>query len=329
MSVKQGRTGPFVGSSDWTIIDGMDEAFAPAGAIDRAALEALSRRSDTRGVVQFAGHCGALAATATLVTLTTEGPWLGPALIVHGIVVSFLFAPLHETIHRTAFRGRRLNDAVAWICGAVLVLPPRYFRAFHFAHHRHTQDPARDPELARPKPPSWRQYLWHVSGLPYWYERITTLFHHASGRVSEDFIQPRARAAVVREARALLAVYAAVALASIASGTWVAVVYWVVPAVLGQPALRLYLLAEHTGCPMVPDMLKNARTTQTTWPLRRLAWNMPYHAEHHAYPALPFHALPAAHRALAPRIAVQAPGYVAVHRDIIATLRRPHRDSAP
>jgi fatty acid desaturase len=56
---------------------------------------------------------------------------------------------------------------------------------------------------------------------------------------------------------------------------------------------------------------------------------MPYHAEHHAYPALPFHALPAAHRALAPRIAVQAPGYVAVHRDIIATLRRPHRDSAP
>jgi fatty acid desaturase len=56
---------------------------------------------------------------------------------------------------------------------------------------------------------------------------------------------------------------------------------------------------------------------------------MPYHAEHHAYPALPFHALPAAHRALAPRIAVQAPGYMAVHREIIRTFRRPHRDSAP
>jgi fatty acid desaturase len=79
---------------------------------------------------------------------------------------------------------------------------------------------------------------------------------------------------------------------------------------------------------MVPDMLKNSRTTTTNWPLRRLAWNMPYHAEHHAYPALPFHALPAAHRALAPRIAVQAPGYIAVHRDIIGAYRRPEPGGA-
>jgi fatty acid desaturase len=48
---------------------------------------------------------------------------------------------------------------------------------------------------------------------------------------------------------------------------------------------------------------------------------MPYHAEHHAYPALPFHALPAAHRVLQARIAVQAPGYLAVHREIVAGLR--------
>jgi fatty acid desaturase len=68
-------------------------------------------------------------------------------------------------------------------------------------------------------------------------------------------------------------------------------------------------------------MLENSRTTLSLAPLRRLAWNMPYHAEHHAYPALPFHALPAAHRVLKARIAVQAPGYVAVHREILAGLR--------
>lgn len=314
---------PFVEPEEWATIDGMDETLAPEGAIDRVALKNLSRRSDTKGVLQLAGHCGALAATATLVALTTESLWIGPALVAHGIVLSFLFAPLHETVHRTAFRSRWLNDAVAWICGAVLVLPPRYFRAFHFAHHRHTQNPACDPELVRAKPTGWREYLGHVSALPYWRERITTLFRHARGRVSEDFIPPRERPAVVREARVVLALYAAVALASVASGTWIAVVYWVVPALLGQPALRLYLLAEHTGCPMVPDMLKNSRTTLTPWPLRRLAWNMPYHAEHHAHPALPFHALPAAHHALAPRIAIQAPGYIAVHRDIVGAFRSP------
>ena len=64
-------------------------------------------------------------------------------------------------------------------------------------------------------------------------------------------------------------------------------------------------------------MLENSRTTRSLAPIRRLAWNMPYHAEHHACPALPFHALPAAHRLLQARIAVQAPGYVAVHREIL------------
>ena len=52
--------------------------------------------------------------------------------------------------------------------------------------------------------------------------------------------------------------------------------------------------------------------------MRRLAWNMPFHAEHHAHPALPFHALPAAHALLAARIAVQADGYVAVQREVVA-----------
>ena len=40
--------------------------------------------------------------------------------------------------------------AVARACGLLLVLPADYFRAFHLRHHRFTQDPARDPELAPP-----------------------------------------------------------------------------------------------------------------------------------------------------------------------------------
>jgi fatty acid desaturase len=74
-------------------------------------------------------------------------------------------------------------------------------------------------------------------------------------------------------------------------------------------------------------MLENSRTTRSLAAIRRLAWNMPYHAEHHACPALPFHALPAAHRLLRARIAVQSPGYIAVNREILAGLRR--GDAAP
>jgi fatty acid desaturase len=300
---------------------GSNAIYATARAEERNALVRLTSRSDLKGLVQLACHLGALLVTAALVWSARSSSWLLPAMLLHGIVLVFLFAPLHESLHWTAFRSRRLNDVVAWLCGAPLLLPPGYFRAFHFAHHRHTQDPARDPELAVPKPRTLRAYLWHVSGLPYWRERVATTLRHACARVDEPFIAARQRPEIVREARLLLSVYLLALLTSIAVSSAGLLYLWLGPVLLGQPFLRLYLLAEHTGCPLVANMLENSRTTRSLAPIRRLAWNMPYHAEHHAYPALPFHALPAAHRVLKARIAVQARGYVAVHREILAGLR--------
>jgi fatty acid desaturase len=305
----------------------MDENFGPVDAIDKARLKALCRRSDRKGLAQLTQHAAALAASGVLVAMAQGTFWLAPALWVHGVVLVFLFAPLHETIHRTAFRSRRLNDAVAWLTGAVLILPPGYFRAFHFAHHRFTQDPARDPELTVSKPYDLRSYFWTASGLPFWAERSGTTIKHALGQVDAPFITERQRPAIRREARLLLGLYGAVAALSLGFGSWVAVTYWIVPALLGQPALRLYLLAEHGGCPLVPDMLKNSRTTLTNELLRRLAWNMPFHSEHHTYPTVPFHALPQAHDLLAPRIAVQASGYVAAHREILRDLPKRHTEA--
>src|SRR3546814_4776726 len=94
---------------------------------DLAELRARAARSDRKGLVQFGGHLALLAVTGSAVLLA-EGSWgdswaLAPALLAHGIVLVFLFAPLHETIHRTAFRRRALNDAVARVAGFLLVLP--------------------------------------------------------------------------------------------------------------------------------------------------------------------------------------------------------------
>jgi fatty acid desaturase len=49
-------------------------------------------------------------------------------------------------------------------------------------------------------------------------------------------------------------------------------------------------------------------------------WNMPFHAEHHLYPAIPFHLLPAAHRVLRQHLAHVAPGYPAANREILGAL---------
>jgi fatty acid desaturase len=64
-------------------------------------------------------------------------------------------------------------------------------------------------------------------------------------------------------------------------------------------------------------MLENTRTTYTNAAMRFLAWNMPYHAEHHAFPAVPFHRLPEVNRMLAPRLKSTSHGYIAVQRRIL------------
>jgi fatty acid desaturase len=299
----------------------MDDVVYDCTRIDRAYLAVLNRRSDARGLMHLAGHGAALLISGMVLSRAIGSWWVVPATVLHGAVLVFLFAPLHETIHRTAFKGRWLNDGLARLFGLILVLPPDYFRFFHFAHHRYTQDPVNDPELASPKPATPAQWLLHVSGWHYWRAGIAGLFTHALGRVPEPFLAaPRVAARVIAEARLVLAVYAMIAVIAIATGSWAPVTYWILPVLAGQPLLRLYLLAEHTGCPLVPDMLANSRTTLTNAVVRFFAWNMPYHAEHHAFPSVPFHALPHLHRDLRPDLKVIAPGYFAVNRQILRGL---------
>ncbi len=148
------------------------------------------------------------------------------------------------------------------------------------------------------------------------------MLRHARGHVDEAFIAARKRKAIAREARLYQLLYAAAIAASTAAGSSAIALYWLAPALLGQPALRLFLLAEHGNCPLIKDMLKNSRTMRSNAFVRWFAWNMPYHAEHHAYPGLPFHALPAAHQQLAPAIEVQASGYLVVNWSLLSALGR-------
>jgi len=286
--------------------------------LDGETLRRLSHRSDARGFLQLAIHCLLLAATGFLVWACRSRWWLLPAMVLHGVVLNFVFCALHETVHRTAFASRRINDLIAWIAGAILLLPPEFFRAFHFAHHRFTQDPTRDPELAQPAPLTWSAYVWRASGIPNWTRRLTVTLRHAiTGRVTESFVSAAKRSSIVREARNLWICYGAILALSLFFRSTAVLIYWILPAMLGQPFLRLYLLSEHAGCALSDDMYANTRTTYTNAAVRLLAWQMPFHVEHHAFPAVPFHALAQVNAIIRTRIQVSAPGYLAVHAGLI------------
>lgn len=279
----------------------------------------LTAKSDRLGLVQLAAHWSAIIVLGVLIA--AKVPFWPLLMLPQGILIVFLFTLLHETVHRTAFETQRLNDVVARVSSLAIALPADWFRYFHFAHHRFTQDPENDPELALPKPETWRQYLIHVSGIPLWWGYLQTLYVNATGRCSGSYVPPKGHPKVRAEARAMIAFYAVVLVLALWFKATLLLYIWILPALLGQPFLRLYLLAEHGRCPLVANMLENTRTTLTNWLVRKLAWNMPFHAEHHAYPGVPFHQLPQFHALIERHLKVVEPGYVSFHGKYIETLR--------
>ncbi|WP_352883067.1 fatty acid desaturase [Mesorhizobium sp. M0910] len=239
--------------------------------------------------------------------------------LAQGILIVFFFTPLHETIHETAFRTAWLNRAVAAVAGFLILLPPAWFRYFHFAHHRHTHDPENDPELRAPKPETVSQYLRYLSGGPYWIAMGRVVATNAAGRNRDGFVPEKSRGKVVAEARLFLIGYAVLLAASLTIQSALLLWVWIVPVLVGQPFLRAYLLAEHALCPHVANMLENTRTTFTNRLVRFVAWNMPYHSEHHSYPAVPFHRLPRFHEIVAEHLGTTERGYVRFHRKLVGS----------
>lgn len=297
----------------------MDHRSFVAG-LEPGLKAALTARSDAPGLRHLALHGGAIVVCGLWIAL--GGPLWWALLPVQGVLIVFLFTLEHEATHKTPFADEALNEWVGRVCGFLLLLPFTWFRYFHLAHHRWTNIPGRDPELEGGKPETRVEWLWHVSGLPYWLSQGRLLWDLLRGGGGADYLPAGAMDRVRVEAQWMAAGYAALLI------LWPGVVWaWIVPVLLGQPFLRLYLLAEHGDCPQVANMFENTRTVFTDRLVRFLAWNMPYHTEHHVYPAVPFHQLPVLHRVMRDALRVTADGYGEFTRAYLA--RRPAIQAPP
>jgi fatty acid desaturase len=299
--------------------------------LDAAHVKRLQRRTDWHGLIYFAGHALTQVATGVLVWLVGGSILVVPAVLLHGFVLALWFAPMHECTHGTAFRTRRLGRFVGLVAGFLIWRPPLYFKYRHAAHHTFTQNPQEDPDIVR-MPRTFREYLAVAFGVSFWSKLGTILVRSALGRfddVERSFIPPEELARVRDETRVFLAAYAGIVVAALATGLGAALLlYWVLPRLASEPFLRLIRIAEHTGAAESPDLLRNTRTVIANPVLRFLFWNMPYHAEHHLVPSLPFHALPKLHREARPHLAYVSSSYWAVHRELLGALRSKAAPSA-
>ena len=307
----------------------MAAAPAPTARLSKAQLRELGVRRDGPGLVhlglQSGFFCVSFFAAGRLAA--AGDPWAWIAVALCGVSVLSFFPLLHEAGHQTAFERPFLNDLGTWLGALFMLQAPSFFQEFHWEHHRSTQDRDRDPEIANAAdlldgwPTNPFVYLVLASGQPLMLAKLG--FTVACALLPESVwapIFPFARASrrrrIAWESRITLLVLA------VAAG----IGFWLLPgfafALLAWPIahvlLGFYLMPEHTGLPNQGSQLERTRTITSNRAVRWLMWNMPFHAEHHLHPSIPFHALPAAHESLAPSLVNVCPGYRVFHAEAIA-----------
>jgi fatty acid desaturase len=218
------------------------------------------------------------------------------------------FACEHETVHKTAFKSKFLNNLAARLCGIVQLYAPTMFQELHYTHHRYTHIPGKDPEISfggkaiAPVISSLPMYFGWISGLPLFLMKFVMFIGGILGmpefyrKAAFPFFRPRMRFAMFLDAMLLLAVHGTI----ICLAIFLSPGFWFIYSGIffGHLTLSAYLAPEHNGLPHEGNIMAKTRSMQTNNLLRSLMWNMPYHAEHHAYPAVPFHALPALRKEL-------------------------------
>ena len=288
--------------------------------ISRKRLKPFTKRTDIHGIVHLAVHSAMIGGSGWLIYLATGTGWLIPAMLLHGILLGHLFAPMHECSHGTAFRTRWLNETILWVTGIIIVWSPLYFRYDHAGHHTFAQQAGRDSQFAVPKGSSWADYIYYTTGIHQWIKNGGWIIRHASGRMApfqRRFVPENELPRIYLEARVMVAVYAAVAVGAIVFQTWAPVIYWLIPTVIGVPVARLVRIADHTGCAEESNLRTYARTVKTGPITRFLCWNMPFHCEHHLAPSVPFHRLAALHAEVGHEMNSVGRGYIGVQWDII------------
>lgn len=314
----------------------LNEQFETRPLLDLDSLRALQTRKNLPSLIRLVLHVVSFAA---LFVLVAAGALPVPLMLLASVALAWvwsgLFAPYHECTHGTAFTTPRANAIGAWLTGLPFLMAPAVYRPFHFEHHRHTQDAEKDPEIAGdPRylhwPTGWRGWLTMATGTGLIMLKLRPLLGFAL-RPESDWQQfapwqahIRDRRGIVRECRLVLAVWGLFVVACIAwwpGGGWLLFAAW-----FAHVFQTLWIATEHIGLPVDGNILQRTRSVRSNRFVRWWIWNMNYHAEHHAWPGIPWHQLPATHALVRDQLASCVAGYSDLHRNIIAARNPPRCD---
>ncbi|PQV55920.1 fatty acid desaturase [Defluviimonas denitrificans] len=271
--------------------------------IPRKEMKDLMKRADGPAIRDTILLFAAMALFAGIGIALWPGWWSAPFWLAYGVLYgSAMDSRWHECSHGTAFKTRHYNDWLYQIASFCMVRNPVSWRWSHTRHHTDTIIVGRDPEIVLMRPPALARVILNFFGLldaPKGWARMVT---NAMGRIhpeEADYIPEQEQPKVIRVARIWVAIYAATIGLAVATGSILPLMVIGLPRFYGAWHHVMTGLLQHGGlADNVIDHRLNSRTVYMNPVSRFIYWNMNYHVEHHMFPMVPYHQLPALHAAI-------------------------------
>jgi fatty acid desaturase len=288
-------------------------------------LAPLTRIDPLRSGLSLAQTFGMLGAAIGVALWAWPQPLVVAAcLIAIGVGQHALFVLAHEAAHYRLFASRRVNDLFGRIAGTLGGISMCTYRVTHRLHHNHLYQ-RQDPDVALNG--GYPRGTWYLArkllvDLTGWTAPKTYAYFFGAPAINTDTseaLRPlndtseALKRAARRDRWGVVGFHAGLPIVVLAlagpRGLLVYAVLWILPlATLLQAILRLRAVAEHGAPAGLDSPLHAARTNLPgNGPLGRLAHRLlfphhvHFHVEHHLYPAVPHYHLPALHRLLRER----------------------------
>ncbi|TVY09196.1 fatty acid desaturase family protein [Paenibacillus cremeus] len=301
--------------------------------IPRQRMKELMKRKDGPAIRDTIIWITALIGAGVLAYYSWGTWWAIPAFLIYGtLYASPGDSRWHECGHGTAFKTPWMNEVIYQLASFLVLRSATPWRWSHARHHSDTYIVGRDPEIFLPRPPIYKivfMEILHLYGGPI---EIKRFFLHCIGKVDateNEYIPESERPKVYLEARIYLLILLTVTGLSLYYQSMLPLMLVGLPSFYGSIMVLLFGMTQHLGLHEdVLDHRLNTRTMYLNPVFRFLYWNMNYHIEHHMFPMVPYHALPALHKEMQADCPKPSSSLGAALQEVIAALWKQRKDPA-
>jgi len=209
--------------------------------------------------------------------------------------MALFYLPSHEAQHdifaRPGTKWRWLNETVGTLSAAPLVIPYRMLRLTHLEHHKHTNDPLRDPDYATHADTAWGAIWASIRAKAPRGAQTDTYERVCRAQEREDIL--------IEAALYQLGFYSFLFATAWTGHAIEAALLWWLPRHIGLTYIHFYLSwAPHN--PNLPKGRYKDTRAFRSWLGNLSSLGMQAHIVHHLHPRIPLFRTPRAYREMKP-----------------------------